>query len=130
LGDGDISMADAQAAKQAMNEQIKATFGETRYADYDRVDDYGFQQIWGAAQKAGVSAEAAKEAFQIRRTAMYQAQKLRDGTIDAQKRDAALQSIREETESALKTALGAQGWEAYGTQLNLDWLEGIWRRQQ
>jgi hypothetical protein len=28
----------AEAAKQAMNEQVKAALGEARYADYDRAD--------------------------------------------------------------------------------------------
>jgi hypothetical protein len=55
VAEDNMPVEDAEAAKQWMNDQVKATLGETRYADYDRTDDYGFQQIWSVADKVGLS---------------------------------------------------------------------------
>ena len=43
----------ADAAKKELDAQVKASLGDSRYADYERAQDFNFQSIYRVADKNG-----------------------------------------------------------------------------
>src|SRR6185503_7840203 len=86
------------AAKKEMDAQIKAILGDTRYADYERAQDYAFQGIYRVTEKNNLGKDAAIKVYDMKKAAEDEAKKLRSNTsLTGEQRNAALQSIRAET---------------------------------
>ncbi len=102
------------AAKKELETQLKQTLGETRYADYERAQDYVYQGLFRFTEKQQLSRDAANKVFDMKKVAEEQAKKIRnDSALSSEQRQAALAGIRTETETAVTGVLGPQGYEAF-----------------
>jgi hypothetical protein len=115
-----------EEAEKQLKEQVKQTLGEARYKDYELGQDYVFQQMFRAAKRAELGAAEAKQAYDMKKTAESQATKIRtDESLSQEQKTAALQAIRQETESSMARALG-KGWDNYNRPNNMYWLNNIY----
>ena len=102
------------AAKKDLETQLKQTLGDARYADYERAQDYVYQGLFRFTEKQQLSREAANKVYDMKKVAEEQAKKIRNDTaLSSEQRNAALASIRAETETAVTGVLGAPGYEAF-----------------
>jgi hypothetical protein len=127
-------LADATEAKQAeqrtaqeqLNEQLRAVLGEQRYADYERAQNYQYQQLHRLVQRAGLPTATANEVYDMRHIAESQANQVRNNlALTPEQRNGALLAIRRETERTIQQALGNETWERYNQPNNTWWLRNI-----
>jgi len=115
-----------QAAQKALDEQVKAQLGDDRYQDYKRSQDFAYQAMFRVADREGLGKEAAVKAYDMKKIAEDQANKIRrDNSLSSDQRTAALQGIRNETESSMKQVLGDKGFKSYQNQPGAYWLKSI-----
>ncbi|HMP83266.1 MAG TPA: hypothetical protein PKA41_11250 [Verrucomicrobiota bacterium] len=116
----------AQAAQQARDAQIKALLGDARYAEYERAQDWNYQQLYRLTDKAGLPKESAVKVYDMKKTAETEARNIRnDKSLTQEQKTAALKAIRTETESAVQTVLGDKTWTSYQRQNSSYWLKSI-----
>jgi hypothetical protein len=112
------------AAKKELDTKLKELLGETRYADYERAQDWNYQNIAKIADRNNLGKDAAVKVYDMKKLAEAEAAKIRkDTTLNSDQRTAALKSIRTETESSIKGVLGDKGYKAY--EGNAWWLKSI-----
>ncbi|HSH15501.1 MAG TPA: hypothetical protein VLD18_05665, partial [Verrucomicrobiae bacterium] len=113
-------------AQDQLNERIRQTLGHERYMEYQRAQDYGYQQLHRIAQRAGLQPEVANEVYALRDIALVQAGRVRnDKTLTPEQRTAALQAIRQETERTMQQTLGNDAWQQFNRPSNRHWLSTI-----
>ena len=118
--------AKQEAAKKALDEQVKAQLGEARYTEYTRAQDHAYQAMYRTADREGLGKEAAIKVYDMKKAAEEQAKKLRaDTTLTQEQRTAALRAIREETERSVKGTFGEKGFTNYERNNGAYWLRGI-----
>ncbi|MFA6543489.1 MAG: hypothetical protein WCS99_03635 [Limisphaerales bacterium] len=118
--------AKQDAAKKALDDDIKAQLGDARYADYKRGEDYAYQAMYRAADREGLGKEAAVKAYDMKKAAEDQAKQIRaDKSLSADQRTAALRAVRDETERSVKNVFGEKGFSSYERNNGTFWLKGI-----
>lgn len=118
--------AKQDAAKKALDADIKTQLGDARYADYKRGEDYAYQAMYRAADREGLGKEAAVKAYDMKKAAEDQAKQIRaDKNLSADQRTAALRAVRDETERSVKGVLGEKGFSSYERNNGTFWLKGI-----
>ncbi|MCU0788896.1 MAG: hypothetical protein MUC91_12070 [Verrucomicrobia bacterium] len=129
FGRGDETEAERQRrteAERQLNEAIKQSLGEARYADYERAQDWTFQQIQQAAKRADLGTTEAVKVYEMKKVAEAEARNLRNNQdLTQQQRLAALEGIQAETERSIKTVLGEKGWQQYNRNQNTYWLKSM-----
>jgi hypothetical protein len=129
LGMGNPTEAEQRQraeAEAALKEQIKATLGEARYAEYERSQDYEFQQMHRVVERAGLDPGVAVEVYDMKQVAQEEANKVRmNGDMDASAKQAALLAIRQETERAFQEKLGEEAWGQYNRPNTTWWLRNM-----
>lgn len=121
------AMKERTAAQAQVAEQLKASLGEARYAEYARTSDRGFQAINRIAQQANLPPATAIQAYDLRTNASKESNRIyADTALSTDQKRAALASLAQNTRTQLGTTLGA---EAGGTYLKIaeDWLGRIER---
>ncbi len=114
----------AAAAKKELDAQIKSTLGDERYADYERGQDWNYQQIYRIADRNGLGKDGANKVYDMKKVAEDEAKKIRDNkSLTSEQRTAALQGIRTETENSIHAVFGDKGWKSYENQAH--WLNNI-----
>lgn len=113
-------------AEKQLKEQIKQALGPERYAEYERSQDYSYQQIYSSVKSADLGTAEANQVYEMKKLAEEQARKIRsDRAMAPEQRNATLNAIRQETEKSLQGVLGRKGWELYNRPVNTRWLNGI-----
>lgn len=113
-------------AQTQLNNQIRESLGPERYADYERAQDYSYQQLYQIAKKAELPPTVANEVYGMKRAAENQANQIRsDVSLTQAQRSAALAAIRTETERSMQQTLGDSGWEQYNRPNNTWWLRNM-----
>ena len=111
-------------AYQQMEQQIKTALGDERYAEYQRSQDSSFRNLTQLATQNGLPKETAIKGYEIRQTAIQEAQKLRqDQTLTPQQRKEAITAIKTETERAFAQTLGEKLYNTFKRR-NPQWLDG------
>jgi len=103
-----------ESTKQAMKQEIVAALGEDFTKQYERSQDYSYQQLARLVKKNDLPTGTAGQIYDYKAAAEASAKQLlenRDLSVDARK--TALQQIRAETENALKQALGEKTYQSY-----------------
>ena len=115
-----------KADREQLNEQIRQALGDERYADYERAQDYKFQEIRRSLKKADLGTGEAIQVYDMQKVAQDAALQLRENQTlnDAERRERLLQ-IRNETESAIQQVVGTDGWEKFNRPTNTGWLQRI-----
>jgi hypothetical protein len=127
---GAMLKAQQQAAHRAAQEQLKkqlhAVLGDQRYADYERAQDYQYQQLHRIVQRAGLTTATANEVYDLRKIAENQAGQVRGNqNLTPEQRNTALRAIRQETERTIQQTLGNDAWDQYNRPNNTWWLRNL-----
>jgi hypothetical protein len=118
--------AKQEAAKKALDDDIKTQLGEARYAEYKRSEDHAFQAMYRVADREGLGKETAIKIYDMKQAAESQAKDLRaNKELPAAQRTAALQAVREETERAIKGVLGEKGFDSLERNNGAWWLKNL-----
>jgi hypothetical protein len=113
-------------AQALLNEQLREVLGEQRYADYERAQDYQYQQLHRIVQRAGLTTATANEVHDMRKIAENQANQVRGNqNLTPEQRNTALRAIRQETERTIQQTLGNDAWEQYNRPNNTWWLRNL-----
>jgi hypothetical protein len=117
-----------QAAITQLNDQLKATLGDARYADYARETSWDYQQLKSLAERNSLPADATVRAYALRDTVAQQSNAIFDDTTltNDQKR-AALQSLAQGTRAQLLAALGPTVGATYVKMADNQWLNNLER---
>jgi len=101
-------------AEQDMKKQIKSMLGEERYKEYERAQDWKFQNIAKFAERNGLQQEAAIQVYEMDRIAREEIDRLRmDGNLDHQKQLEVIRELEAETDNNIRNLLGEKAFEAY-----------------
>jgi hypothetical protein len=129
MGMGSLSKEEREkrdAAKKDMDATLKATLGDERYADYERSQDWAYQGISKAAERAGLGKDDAIKVYDMKKAAEDQAKQVRqDKSLNKDQRNAALQGIRTETENSIRTVFGDKASQSYFNGQTAYWLKNI-----
>jgi hypothetical protein len=113
-------------AKKEMDARLRSVLGETRFADYERSQDYSYQGIYRVAEKNNLGKDAAVKVYDMKKLAEEQARNLhKDTSLTKEQRDAALLGIRTETEHSIRTVFGDKAFQSYQNQPGAHWLKSI-----
>jgi hypothetical protein len=105
---------------------LKATLGETRYAEYERAQDWAYQGIYKTAERNNLPKDAAVKVYDMKKAAEQQANKVRlDKNLSTEQQQAALQGIRAETEKSIQQVFGTSAWDSYKKQQSAYWLKSL-----
>ena len=116
----------AEAAKKELDAHVKELLGDDRYKEYERAQDYSFQQMYNIADKNGLGKEAAVKVYDMKKAAEDQAKKVRnDKSLDADQRKLALAGIRTETENSIRGVYGEKAGDKYLNGNSTWWLKSI-----
>jgi len=115
-----------ESALKQLNEKVKETLGQESYANYERAQDWNYQQIVQAVKKSDLGTAEANQVYQMKKIVEEQTSKLQSNSeLSREARTAALQAIRQETEQSLQKVMGEKGWEHYNRGYNNQWLKNI-----
>ena len=111
-------------AQKELNNKLKELLGEARYAEYERAQDWNYQNIAKIAERNNLGKDAAVKVYDMKKVVEAEAAKIRnDKSLTSEQRTAALKSIRVETENSIKGVLGDKGYKSY--ENNAWWLKSI-----
>ncbi len=115
------------AAQKTLDDKVKAVLGDSRFAEYQRVQDSAYQSIAKVAEREGLPTDAAVKVYDMKKAAEEFASKLRnDSSLSIEERQAALQGIRAETEKAIVETMGQKGFDRLQNQpMGISWLRRI-----
>jgi hypothetical protein len=128
MGDEDDKARKArETAQTELDAKMKASLGDARYADYQREKDYDYKNIAKAVKREGLDKETGVKVYDMKTASLAEADRLRtDNSLSAEDRNAKLQLIRTETETAMRTAMGQKAYDSYKKNAN-NWLNRIYR---
>ena len=117
------AMKKYQAAQEEMKNQLKSELGDQRYKEYQRGQDWEYQQLDRLSSREGLADGTAAKVFDIKDAAQDQANKIRsDATLTPEQRKKALQDVKTATEEEMKKTMG----DAYSKYTS---RSGWWLRQ-
>jgi len=98
----------------ALENQIKATLGEARYAEYQRAKDGNFQQLASLAARLELPKENAVAVYDLSKDVQKRAQQINNNSkLSPEQRSQALSALAGEANGKIVAALGERGLEAY-----------------
>jgi hypothetical protein len=117
--------ARADAQKQ-LTDDIKATLGADRYADYQRATDGNYRQTCQLVARLELSPEAANQVYATQKDIVERTDAIRaDRSLGTNDRTVRLAALATEAQTKLVGAIGQRGYTAY-RQNNLGrWLENL-----
>lgn len=106
------------------NAQVKNLLGTTRYADYERAQDFNFREIFAFCGQNQLPQTVANKVYDLRKNADMQADEIRsDGNLSVNERATALSVLKLSILNAVSSASG----DKYQTYLDSsgEWIEAI-----
>lgn len=129
MNESDEQKKNREAAEKQLKENIKAQLGPERYADYERAQDWNFQQIYRSVKKADLGTAEAVKVYDMKKVAEAEVNKVRSNSdLTQEQKNQALQGIQQQTEASMKGVLGDKGWEQYNRGNNTFWLKNMYRQ--
>jgi hypothetical protein len=119
---------DRRTAQQQLNERLKTSLGEARYADYIRETDRTYQQLARLVQRENLPPDTATRAFNVRDSVAQESGRIADDpvlTVDQKK--VALQALAEHTRNQLLGILGPAAGPTYVKIVDNQWLNMVQR---
>jgi hypothetical protein len=117
LGNDPADQEKRAAAQKDLDSQLKTILGDSRYADYERAQDYNYQNLYKIVERQGLPKEDAVKVYDMKKAADEQTQNLNsDATLSADQRKKAQDQVKAETEKAIWGILGDKGYESYKKQ--------------
>jgi hypothetical protein len=101
-------------AVQDFNARIQEALGPERYADYVRAQDPDYRALYTATARFGLPQKVATELYGYKQTAAEQSVQVdTDANLTPEQKQAAHAAIVDETERAIKEALGDKAYRYY-----------------
>ena len=115
---GDLEGAEAQKQaeenKKAMYQELTAALGTDKFKEYERSQDYYYQQLQHLAKRNDLPPDTAGKVYDYKSIAEDGAKALRNNKdLSAEQRQTALANLRAETENTLEQTLGEKGYKSY-----------------
>jgi hypothetical protein len=105
---------ERQAAYQQLNQQLKATLGDTRYADYMRETDRSYQQLLRLAERENILKDTALRAYNIRDGVAQESNRIADDpALSVEEKRAALKALGDRTRVEILGILGPNAGPTY-----------------
>jgi hypothetical protein len=119
-----------QEAQKLLNDQIKATLGPERYAEYERSTDYGYRQTSLLVSRLELPPATTNQLWSVQKDLQSRAQALmQDRALPAETRNQQLATLQSEAMTKLTPLLGsARNLDAY-KQYGGSWLQSLQPRQ-
>jgi hypothetical protein len=106
--------AEMERDRAAMETEIRAKFGDERYALFQRGEDEDYHALSALTTRFKLSKEKAAEVYGYKKVAQEIKAQLRSNTaMDSEQRDQALKAVVEETAGAVRAALGERAFRYY-----------------
>ncbi len=106
-------IARRKQAEQDLQESLRSTLGDERYADLERSRDPAYKGISSAMQEAGLPKESIVQVYETQKLLQAESKRLmQDQTLLPEQRAQALQSMQAQGEQTLRQMLGDQAFEA------------------
>jgi uncharacterized protein with NAD-binding domain and iron-sulfur cluster len=106
--------AAIKAAKEGLAADLRLALGDERAREYERSQDYQYQELYRLAKRNELPATTAAQVFDFKGAAEAGVKQLReDKALTTQQRLAAQQAIYDETLSAVRAALGEKAFKSY-----------------
>lgn len=119
---------DRRAAQQQLNDQLKASLGDTRFADYLRETDRNYQQLLRLAERENIPKETALRAYNVRDNVAVESHRIADdGTLTLEQKRFALQALADRTRNELLGILGPAAGPTYVKVVDQQWLSMVQR---
>jgi hypothetical protein len=108
-----------------LNQEIRQTLGEERYALYQRASDSDYRQLQAAADRFNLPAEKIDQVYGYRDATSVAAQRIAaDPALTPDQKKQALVSLAAQTRQQISAALGDEVAVAY-LDKNMKWLERV-----
>jgi hypothetical protein len=112
-------------AQQQLNEQIKATLGPVRGAEYERANDYNYRQTSQLVARLELPPETTDKIYQIQKDIQNRSRELyRGGPNAVPDRDNQITQLVAEAQTKVSAILGPRGFEAY-QQYGGSWIQSL-----
>jgi hypothetical protein len=113
------------ANKKAMNAEIAAALGTEKANEYERSQDYAYQQLARMVRRLDLPPNTAAKVYDFKTVAEQSAKLVRgDTSLTPEQLQARLQQIRGETEATVKATLGEANYQKYVSQGGY-WINNI-----
>jgi hypothetical protein len=123
FGTRDGRLGSAATAK--MDEELKILLGQSRYAEFERSQDYAYQSAFQVAIRHSLDKDAAERVFNLKQDAERQAKTVQqDASMSREQRAAALLNIRREAETAVRSVFNPEAFQSWQRESGF-WLRNI-----
>lgn len=124
--DKEYDWQERQKAQEAFDAEVRALFGEERFARAAREQDNDYTTARAAADRLNLPAEAADTVYRLRDTTAAASQAIAaDPKLDPAAKKAALATLAAHTRAQVALALGPEGAEAYFERGAMHWVKNL-----
>ena len=117
-------------AQKQLNEQIKATLGPERAAEYERATDYNYRQASQLVARLDLPPETTNQLWEVQKDIQQRTKDIyADNSVRGEDRTQKLATLAEEAKTRISASLGAQGFEAY-KQYGGQWMQQLTPRKR
>jgi len=129
-GGDDAAREQRRAAQQQLDEQLRATLGEQRYAEYKLTQDDRYREIYDFTSRLNLPKETAQSVYDIRQTVEQQRQQVMNNQgMSAEERTATLAQMAQVTKETLAQTLPQQAYDQYLKSDDARWLQALTRTE-
>ena len=122
---GSLPPPTYREAQQQLQESLRRSLGEARYAEYRRAQDPAYQSLQAAARRYNLPSTAVTQAYTARERAVAASQRIAaDASLSPAERTRQLALAAEQTRSEVRTALGPDVGNTYLAG-QMPWLDGM-----
>jgi hypothetical protein len=112
-------------AEKQLNEQIKATLGPVRGAEYERSNDYNYRQTSQLVARLELPPETTGKIYEIQKDIQNRSRELyRGGPNAVAEREKEFAQLISEAQTKVSAILGPRGFEAY-RQYGGSWIQSL-----
>ena len=122
-GGDEAAREQRRLAQQQLDEQLRATLGETRWQEYQLAQDDRYREIYEFTKNQNLPKETAKSVYDIRQTAEQERQQLLNNqNLSQEDRAAALAEMAKVTMSTLQQTMPEQAYQQYLKSDDARWI--------
>ena len=130
-GNDDAAREQRRAAEQQLDQQLQATLGEQRYAEYKLSQDDRYREIYDFTSRLNLPKETAQSVYDIRDAVEKQRQQVMNNqSMSAEDRAATLAQMAEVTRETLAQTLPQTAYDQYLKSDDARWLTRLTSTQQ
>jgi len=130
-GGDDAAREQRRAAEQQLDQQLQATLGPERYAEYKLTQDDRYREIYEFTSRLNLPKETAQSVYDIRQAVEQQRQQVVNNQgMSAEERAATLAQMAQVTRETLAQTMPQQAYDQYLRSDDARWLTRLTSSQQ